>query len=55
MDELRAIRDVFENLHRVKHVLGGARAIQLVEQRVSRTLSLERLGEQVRAAPEKSE
>ena len=55
MDELRAIRDVFENLHRVKHVLGGARAIRLVEQRVSRTLSLERLGEQVREAPEKSE
>ena len=54
MDELRAISDVFDNLQRVKSVLGGARAIQLIEQRVSRTLSLEKLGDQVREVPEKS-
>ena len=55
MDELRAIGDVFRNLQRVKSVLGGARTIQLVEQRVGRTLSLENLGEQVRDVLEKSE
>ncbi len=36
-------------------MLGGARTIQLVEQRVGRTLSLENLGEQVRDVLEKSE
>ena len=55
MDELRAIGMVYRRLGEGARVIGGARSIELIERRLSRTLSIENITERLYEFPHKSQ
>lgn len=55
MDELRVIGIIYRRLGQGARVIGGARTIELIERRLSRTLSIENITERLYEFPHKSE
>ena len=55
MDELRVIGSIYRRLGQGSRVIGGARTIELIERRLSRTLSIENITDRLYEFPHKSQ